>query len=326
MKQNIPVDVWRHIFSLKLKDDPLFIFDFTREIIILGDYMKNEIREMVKNAIIRNFELTKVSFFNYCLGNNKEYILKSKIFLNNIEVLNSIDDSFLFLYNIYNSNFLEYITIKNNMILIEWLINKKKNLDLCRLAIRYNNLKMLRFLRERNDPYHWNKNCTYYAFKNNNLEMLSFLRSGNDPCPWDRYCCWKAVENNNLEMLQFLRKGNDPCPWYELCTCDAVKNNNLEILKFLREGNDPCPWNDNCCWKAVENNNLEMLQFLRKGNDPCPWHELCTWYAVKNNNLKMLKFLREGNDPCPWDKNECLQICIENNNLEMLKFINSQND
>ena len=30
MTSNIPVDLWRHIFSLKLKDDHLFIFDFTR--------------------------------------------------------------------------------------------------------------------------------------------------------------------------------------------------------------------------------------------------------------------------------------------------------
>jgi len=279
--QNIPLDVWRHIFSLKLKDDPLFIFEFTKEIIILGEYMKdkNEIREMVKNAIIRNFELTKVTFFDYCLKNNKEHILSSKIFLDNINVLNSIDDCLLFIrhitwFTLNNYDFIKYIIIENNTILVEWLIIKKKdiniNLSFCNYAARNNNLKMLKFLREKNNPCPWSEWCVYEAVRYNNFEMLRFLREGNDPCPWDRNCCQQAILNNNLEILKFMREGNDPCPWHEDCAPSAVKNNNLEMLRFLREGNDPCPWDKKECLKiCIENNNLEMLRLLREGNDPC---------------------------------------------------------
>ena len=63
---------------------------------------------------------------------------------------------------------------------------------------------MIRFLRERNDPFPWDESCTLQAAMNNNLEILKYLRSGNDPCKLNPSCVRFAGENKNFEMLKFL--------------------------------------------------------------------------------------------------------------------------
>jgi len=283
MTQNIPSELWRHIFSLKLESNPLFIFNFTREMIILGEYKKNEFSEIIKNAIIRNFKKQKVPFFNFCLEktdleNDKFSILKSKIFLSNINILNSIDDCYLFLGDINkidihtrDKNFLNYIFTNNNIELIKYLIFKN-NINACYFAARNNNVKILRFIKKEIEScqyYEWNEiHSCHWACFNDNLEMLKILREGNKPSPWDKYCCNAACyNNNNLEMLMFLREGNDPCPWHEDCCYRACCNNNLEMLMFLREGNDPCPWDKEKCIMSCDRKKypkiLEWINFQK---------------------------------------------------------------
>jgi len=203
---------------------------------------------MVKSSIIKNFEITKVPFFNYCDEEKLMGLLSFKIFKNNIDILNSIEDNYLFkiienetiFYSTeYNSNFYKYLIISNNFDFISW--------------IKFRNFK------------NYKQFCNY-SCKFNNLEMLRFLRKGNDPCPWDIRCTWYAVKNNNLEMLRFLREGNDPCPWFKDCCYVAVTNNNIEILTFLREGKDKCPFGKDCILKAKETGNFKMLKFFKEGN------------------------------------------------------------
>jgi len=209
--------------------------------ILLGEYIKNEFLIMIKNSIIRNFEIIKVPFFDYCLckiGNR--HILKHKIFLENLNVLTDIEDSFL--YDDIDS-LIRYIINYKNLKLLKWSKEKFRDFEefdlFCDFACKYNNLEMLKFLREGNDPCPWDEHCTKEVTYGNNLEMLKFLREGNDPCPWDESCCYWACRNNNLEMLQFLRSVNDSCPWnkrecIELC----IKNNNSKILEWIKTQSD----------------------------------------------------------------------------------------
>jgi hypothetical protein len=270
----IPVDIWRHIFSLKLRDEPLFIFNFTREIIILGEYKKNEFSNMIKDAIIRNYEITNVPFFDFVIYKDYRYayILECKMFLCNLNILNSILDSHLCnFYNIYENFVIMYLVRNNNLKLLRWI---KSNKD-CK------------------DKYIFNEDCCSTAIHKNNLEMLRLLRDGNDPCPWNEWSAVCAVINNNLEMLRFMREGNNPCPWDKDCCFAAIYNNNLEILTFLREGNNPCPWDISCFLRAIENNNLEILRFMREGNDPCLWDISCL-SLLKNISPEILKYLDDS--------------------------------
>jgi len=240
----------------------LYIFDLKENSFVTED--------MIKKSIIENFEISNFPFFDFCRENNKS-ILETKIFLDNINILNSIDDSYLckydysykidydeymeneFLnYQYLNGSLLEYSVKTNNIKLMEWILFNRFNdiKNLCYFAVSNNNLEMLRFFRERNEPYPWDESCCCQAISKNNLEILKYLRSFNNPCPWDKTCTRKASTINNLEMLRFLREGNDPCPWDDWCCCDAISKNNLEMLKFLREGNDPCPWNKEYCIKC----------------------------------------------------------------------------
>jgi len=220
----VPADVWRIIFSIILRDDHVFIFKFTKEMIILANYTKSETEEMIKKSIIRNFEIAKVPFFDYCIKNNRD-ILKSKIFLKHLNVLNSINDKYLCKFNYsYRSSknseysILEYSIRTLNHSMIEWLSNKVKKEDesienFCYFAVKYNNLKLLqKFINELNYPFdHW---CCLQAVKNNNLEILRFLReSEKEAYRWDESYCSEAVKNINLEILQYLRSQNPPCEW-----------------------------------------------------------------------------------------------------------------
>jgi hypothetical protein len=190
MTSNIPVDIWRHIFEMKLKDEPLFIFNFTREMILLGDYKIEEIGEMIKKSIIRNLEITKVPFFDFCKRRKNQYILESKIFLNYINILDSIKNNHLsrrdYFYKMSNYQYssdeyfdgsiCEYAIKNNNIKLLKWLISKCKNREnICFFAIKHNNLEILRFLIEQNDPFPLDKNCFKKAMYNNNAEIIKYI-------------------------------------------------------------------------------------------------------------------------------------------------------
>jgi hypothetical protein len=319
----IPNEIWRHVFSFLLKENHLFIFNFTREMIILGNYDKDEIDKLFNDAIIKNFKITNVPFFHYCIKERKS-ILKCKIFLDNINNLNFINDSYLFestsIYNILNHSIKS-----NNFILLKWLRINYKSIDntkLCYFAIENNNLEMLRFFRERDEPLPWDETCCMIAVKNNNYKILRYLRSGNNLCPWDEQCCWYATKNNNFQILKFLRRKNNPCPLNKNCALEATKNNNLQILKYLKSQINLYPIDKKCTYYAVKNNNLEMLKFLREGNYPCHWDDWCCYISFYNDNLEILRFLREGNDPCPWSTFCYLK---ENRSVEILKFVEEEN-
>jgi hypothetical protein len=320
-KNHLPGDIIRHTFKILLNETPLEIFNFTKEWFESGEYEENEIPEMIKNAIIQNFELTKVPFFHYCTKNNQSVFI-SELFLDNLNVLKSIKNNYL--YKGYSGLFFKHIIKSKNFKLIDWIRVQhfEKCYSLCQYACAENDLEMLRFLRDGNPSFPIKDEiCFVYAIGNGNFEMLEYLCKEINPCKWDDFCYMEAMKSNDLKMLKFLKGLNNSVPWCKYCTLRVVYYDNLEMLRFMREGNEPSPWHDNCCLQAIQNNNLEMLKFLRERNDPCPWDEWCCWYAAKNNNFQILKFLRRKNNPCPWNKSKCLEICV---NPQMIEWINSQ--
>jgi hypothetical protein len=323
---NLPVDIWRHSFKLLLEKFPLYIFKFTKEIILLGEYTKEEIQAMIKASIIRNYEINNLSFIlSYLVedgGNGYKTILKSKIFLENLDLIKSMEYFYLFPSIENHLNFvLRKIIESNNFILFEWFLslNKFPNHKMYSYYVTAsNNLEMLRYLKDHNFPI--DINCCPAAISNNNLEILKIIVDENDPSLINEFWFLKAVELNNVEMVKILSNGNKKCSWGKECCLEAIHNNNLEMLKVLRSGNKPCPWDKiRCSLEAVSNNNLEILRFIRKGKDPCPWDEACCYEAVCNNNIEILRFLRSGSNPCPWgDKNFCIKKA---KSKEMIKFI-----
>jgi hypothetical protein len=231
MNNNLPVDIWRHSFELSLKENPLNIFNFTNEMLmLLAGYKQNEIESLLKKIIIENYKKEENEFIVFCIEENQS-VLESKMFWDNIEVINSIKKRFI----VYpcDDEPIRYCVKNNNFKLFDWLnsqnlINKN---NVCFQAVTYKNYEFLRF-----------------------VEKYNFPKS--------KGCIWAAVNKNDLEMIRFLRERNDPFPWDEDSTLQAAMNNNLEILKYLRSGNDPCKLNPSCARFAGENKNFEMLKFL----------------------------------------------------------------
>jgi len=295
MTSNIPVDLWRYIFEMKLKDDRLFIFDFTKEMILLGDYKIEEIEKMVKNAIIQNFEITEVPFFEYLMfTSDKIYISKSKIFLDYINVLNSIED-YYYIYptwNYYFDNFDDRIHSHR-----DYLIWSKEEISILE-----------------------------YIFQTNNKIFLNFLIDKyNSEIDFDTYYNF-VLKHENLEILKILKEKNKDYRPKEYHYSECCYINNLEILKNLANEKDGCIWylNIKSIYWMVSNNNLEMLRFIREGNNRYQWDEKDCWWACWYSNLEILKFIRNENDPCPWDKEACIKLCHNKNRSNILEWINAQ--
>ena len=253
MNNNIPVDIWRHSFELSLKENPFNIFNFTNEMLmLLAGYKQNEIESLLKKIIIENYKKEKNEFIVFCIQENQS-VLESKMFWDNIEVINSIKKRFI----VYpcDDEPIRFCVKYNNFKLFDWLnsqnlINKN---NVCFQAVTYKNYEFLRF-----------------------VEKYNFPQSNG--------CIWSAVNKNDLEMIRFLRERNDPFPWDEDSTLEAARNNNLEILKYLRSGNDPCKLNPSCVRFARDNKNFEMLKFL----GICETMEEFEKYIIENPKMQII--------------------------------------
>jgi hypothetical protein len=265
----IPEDVWRIIFSILLSDNHLFVFKFTREIILLANYTKSETEEMIKNAIILNFEITKVPFFDYCMENNQN-ILINKTFLNHLNALNSINDKYLCKldYSYRSEKDIEYRNLEYKIKHL-YGIKEEMRYSILEYSIKNNNFKLIEWISSKTKENKENKekNFCFFAVKYNNLKMLEYFRKNN--FPFDEFCCSRAVLNNNLEILRFLRENeNMPCPWDKGCCYLAVRNRNFEMLKYLRSQNPPCEWEKESHLKSLD----VMIMFI---NNSIKHPEIC---------------------------------------------------
>lgn len=113
----------------------------------------------------------------------------------------------------------------------------------CIIAVRYNNVMVLRWLRDSTlgvGQYDWTAELCTIAAGNGNCAMLQRLR---DPtldggiCPWSSWACVAACENGHLKALCWLRNpntGNGTCPWtYQYCLVIARQNKHQHIVNWM---------------------------------------------------------------------------------------------
>jgi hypothetical protein len=202
----------------------------------------------------------------------------------------------------------------------------------CSKAIYYNNLEMLKYLRNQNPPFPWDENCFTIAVKNENLEMLVYLKTSNPPCPWDESACKEAIENGNLEILSWLRSFNPPCPWDEDCYTIALEQSNFEIMNWLSIQNPPCPTSEYLC-----NNIIEMCEDISDSRYAIYFemlfhfsnigllkvNQIAYHQAIEKGNLSLLKWLYSINNNLGFDE-ECFNYASKQDSLEILQWLNEQ--
>jgi len=175
----------------------------------------------------------------------------------------------------------------------ETILEKAVEKALIKIAIKNDNLDMLKYLCENKNE--WNPDICAKASKYGRLEILKwYLSVGPDISEtilyWDSCICIHAAENDHLECLKYAYEYG--CPWNMSAINRAVKRGNLEIVKYL-VSND-CPWSSRTCDIAVENNHLSILKYLIENGCPCGNDALTI--AIKNNHLSILKYLIENAD------------------------------
>jgi hypothetical protein len=270
---DLPVDVIRHIIKVSIEKEPLSLFDFDEEIFKKGEYTKDEIKELILNIIYENYK-NKGKNLLTCSENYK-LILDKKLFLDNIEILDSIE----------NKNILSF----------------KKKSKIIECSIRNNNLEILKFVFKKSRNINWNFIChgdaCIYPVEFNNFEMLYWLTTQNPPCPITDYSLLIACKNNNLEITKYLCENcNQPALQLD-CYKYAFLNKNIKMIECLELFNKKYEIIYKVCSydysQAIKGENLEYLKFLFKNHFPYDRedlknsiHELGT--NSKNEEIKLL--------------------------------------
>lgn len=242
MEINLPADIIRSIFKICLKADPLFIFTFTSEIFILGDYEKREKEDLIIDSLKSHYEKSKLPIFNKFGNYNQLYkdenflyileIIKDKITTENINYI-FIDAEIenLYVHKNINLNCLLYITsikrgvfenpinlflycVTHNYFSIVKSIYYRFNVDISKiikiystLSCRANNLEMLQWIFSKTENniesnFAFPSTCYFFAIKNENYKMLLFLHFKNKVIKEEYFSYSKIFEN--LKMEKFL--------------------------------------------------------------------------------------------------------------------------
>ena len=211
---------------------------------------------------------------------------------------------------------------------------------LCNIAVKSNNLDLLKYAREKNYP--WNVETYKLAAaraKSNNLEILQYLCSDPEPnnrCPWNAEVCTRAAGNDNIEALKFLLTHDPPCPIDQTAIAIAAKYGKLDIIKYIRLTHPDMvlgpgilkfacsfSYNEANTKKKMEDRleiQLEIFEYLY--SEGCHGNHLTCAEASKNGHVRILQFLRDQTPPCPWSQISC-EYAIANNHLDCLKFLRS---
>jgi len=176
--------------------------------------------------------------------------------------------------------------------------------DTCAAAAKGGQLRVLKWLRERNCP--WDEDTCEGAARNGHFEILQWARE--EGCPWDFNTCLGAAKGGHLEVLQWLREKR--CPWNSLTCMGAAKGGNLEVLQWARE--EGCPWDIWTCYAAARKGRLEILKWARANG--CPWDSQTCTYAAVNNKLGVLRWAIENG--CPYKEQDIQEHVVDPKFLE----------
>ncbi len=219
--------------------------------------------------------------------------------------------------------------------------------DLCKDAVAYGQLELLKYLHEHGYPWDqakcWNNMCGMICCKRKyerdycplkvttcaiagiygNLECLIYAHENgcswnedswnDDPCNEDS-CKYTALAGN-LECLKYMIANGYNCS-YETCNY-AAEGGNLECLKYAFENG--CDKESGIGYYAAafaaKGGNMQCLNYtLNNGSE---WStEVCS-NAAKYGHIDILKYAHKNG--CPWDNNTCINAAVAKN-LNGLKY------
>jgi hypothetical protein len=286
-------DIIRHTHKILLTENPLEIFNFTKEWFDSGEYSEEEIQSLVLSSIKMNYEKTGLPLF---CGNEKHLNLFKNInflpILNiaidknliNMNYLFNTKDPFFFLSDCITTNlFFDDVTIKE-------IITVNHSIGL--------------------ETFQWFYNVFPETFKN-----LFYLA---------KY----SIEINNLEMLEWLSS----LEWiddYQYLFKIAIRTDRLDICKWIYEKH--YKKSNNWYYIAIEYDNFEILKWMidNAPNDATfKINNSCFIKAIHNEKLEILKYLYEKYKFSDSEKSKLLQICKSydySEESEIYKWILSKN-
>lgn len=139
--------------------------------------------------------------------------------------------------------------IRGNVELVKFIFTKKssylrieKQSDLCELAVKGGQMRMLRALRDGSlgKVFPWSWLSCHYAIGLNRIDILRALRDGSlgEKCPRDQHSILTAVQMNNSEAIKLFRvEGLEWYPSKEECVHFAKTLGHLELAKEIESGN-----------------------------------------------------------------------------------------
>ena len=202
----------------------------------------------------------------------------------------------------------------NRFNILKYCVDNGLELDerACKLAVEYNDLKGLQYLREKGAP--WDASLpTLCAPRHRDIGLLKFCLSNG--CPVNGAdACAEASEWGGLEHLKYLR--NEGCQWDQRTTQYASR---VDILRYAVENG--CPVNGpEACAAAVRQGSIEKLIYLRKSG--YNWDARTSFEAAAKSYLDFLKYCIESG--CPVDETSCANAA-KCNKLRNLKYLKANN-
>lgn len=207
----------------------------------------------------------------------------------------------------------------NRFNILKYCVDNGLELDerACKLAVEYNDLKGLQYLREKGAP--WDASLpTLCAREYRDIVLLKFCLSNG--CPVNGAdACAQASEWGGLEHLKYLR--NEGCQWDQRTTQYARR---VDILRYAVENG--CPVNGpEACAAAVRQGvgltgSIEKLIYLRKSG--YNWDARTSFEAAAKSYLDCLKYCIENG--CSVDETACANAA-KCNRLRNLKYLKANN-
>jgi hypothetical protein len=302
---DLPEDIIRHMIELSVKENHLVLLDFPKEMFDKGMYEKGEKEKLFMDLIIKNYNITKVPFFEIPKCKNIFDILE------NFDFLNEIKDHFLYSKKVFS------------------LQNYKNLLD----------FKILKCILTLNRKYKWDdeyKKLYIIAIKYRNFKMISFLHSYDCSTPFIRSMIDDGISNDDLEMLEFLISEFPYLNIDDIGSNLAIFYNNIRSLKFIFEKYKykRSKWQINSLMVPIKNNNVEILELLYDNNlhifEDFDFISICSTLSMNSCklHLKTVKWLDSKGLICniqhTEEELEMIHSCLDSKVLDYILNIKKE--
>ena len=327
---NLPSEIKRHIFKLMLDENPLEIFNFSKEMFKIGEYTKKEKRSLIIDCIEKSFEIFKIPLFNFKNESKNYEIYKTKNFMSILYSIKRLinDDNIKLFCNKYTFFFIdESIAEILNLKIFKFIYSinpsifiTRSFMSLLNYSISSNNLKIIKWIHYKNlhilDELDF---CLNEAIENNNLKLIKYFI--NNCFNIDSDCYSIAIANNNFKIVKLLYKKGIKIEENNIIS--AIKNNNLEMAIWLYDKDKNLNViNEWCFYHAILKDSLQILDWLKSITIDYFDREDLYKVVVDKGNFAILDWFLQ-NYPSLCDKNKLYKIAIKNGNLKMADYIQS---